>query len=194
MPEGLPQSLVGAPEVPVVGDLVVARAWKYDGGAHWVVPGAYEGADHHGHWIYQPAGALVARPGLAFIASWDAMCLIPHEGNWVATFYDEQHSGGLRVYVDISTEVGWRKISRGWEVNSVDMDLDVVRSVVRGIFIDDEDEFEEHSIEFGYPDELIADMREAADHVLGLVREEREPFGSVANAWFERARIRKDTL
>lgn len=192
MPSGLPQDLRGGGDTPREGELVVARAWKYDGGAHWVVQGTYVGADHHGQWIYQPSGTLVARPSLAFIANGDAMCLIPHEGDWVATFYDDEYPRDFRVYVDTSAEIGWLRMRHGWEVNSVDMDLDVIRSVVHGVFVDDEDEFEEHSAEFGYPDELVEQMRAATDHVYQMVRGEQEPFGKVASAWFERARARKD--
>lgn len=188
MPRGLPQDLRGREDSPVVGELVVARAWKYDGGAHWVVQGEYVGADSHGHWIYQPSRTLVARPSLAFIADGDAMCLIPHEGSWVATFYDEQYPRDFRVYVDMSTEIGWLRMRHGWEVNSVDMDLDVIRSIKHGVFIDDEDEFDEHIVKFEYPAALTAEMRETAQQVYQQVRDGIEPFGTVATTWFERGR------
>lgn len=185
----LPQGLAAAPGGIAVGDFVIARAWKYDGGAHWVVPGRYLGADHHGHWVIQPQGSLVSRPGAGFAAESDAVCLFPHQGDWVATCYDETHPGDLRVYIDVSCILGWRPLKpQGWEFNSIDMDLDVVRSTTRGVYLDDEDEFADHALSLGYPEELVQRLQGAADDLLTRVRAGGEPFGTTAEAWFVRGR------
>lgn len=185
----LPQGLDAAPGDIAGGDLVIARAWKYDGGAHWVVPGRYLGADAHGHWVIQPAGSLVSRPGAAFAAESDAVCLFPHSGDWVATCYDDTHPGDFRLYIDVSCNLGWRPLKpAGWEFNSIDMDLDVVRSTTRGIYLDDEDEFADHAVRFGYPGPLVLRMRAAADDLLAGVRAGAAPFDSTADGWLERGR------
>ncbi len=196
------------PAGAIPGELVVARAWKYDGGPHWVVPGTYLGADAAGHWIFQPAGAFVARPGAGFYAASDAVCLVPHQGpsgpdatvrtaDWVATFYDAAHPGDFRIYIDVSTGIGWRPLRpTGWEVHSVDMDLDVVRSSTRGVYLDDEDEFAEHRAAYGYPDGLVARMSAAAAELMAAVEGRRGVFdvepGSgasrAARAWLEDGR------
>ncbi|MBG6085693.1 DUF402 domain-containing protein [Zhihengliuella flava] len=188
MPTPFPADVRAAPEGIHPGDLVVARAWKFDAGPHWVVPGTYLGADRTGHWIFQPGGAFVARPGAAFFAESDAVCLIPHRGagadvetdQWVATFYDASHPGDFRVYIDVSTHIGWRPLApHGWEVHSVDMDLDVVRSTTRGVYLDDEDEFEQHRIDYGYPAELTALLRAGAEELVAAVSEGRGVFAAV---------------
>lgn len=189
LPPSVPTGLPREPTDAVPGELVIARAWKYDGSAHWVVPGSYLGADEYGHWILQAEGALVSRPGYGFYAASDAICLIPASGQWLGTFYDHRHPGNLRTYLDLSTEIGWRRMSHGgWEVNSVDMDLDVVRSTDKGLFIDDEDEFEEHSEAYGYPGELVSTIRDEADRLLESVRGSRAPFNGVVDSWFARSR------
>ncbi|GAA3696056.1 hypothetical protein GCM10022377_06050 [Zhihengliuella alba] len=195
------------------GELVVARAWKYDGGPHWVVPGTYLGADAAGHWIFQPAGAFVARPGAGFYAASDAVCLIPHQersdreradpeaavrtADWVATFYDAAHPGDFRIYIDVSTAIGWRPLQpAGWEIHSVDMDLDVIRSSTRGVYLDDEDEFAEHGAAYGYPDELVERMRASAAELVTAVEGGRGVFEAdpesgasrAARAWLEDGR------
>ncbi|WP_417219071.1 DUF402 domain-containing protein [Arthrobacter sp.] len=185
----LPRDLVPEPEGITEGDLVIARAWKYDGGAHWVVPGRYLGADRHGHWVIQPQGSLVSRPGAGFAAASDAVCLFPHQGDWVATCYDDSHPAGLRLYIDVSCNLGWQPLKlAGWEFNSIDMDLDVVRSTTRGVYLDDEDEFADHAGSMGYPAELVRRLQGAADDLLARVRTGAEPFGATADDWFVRGR------
>ncbi|WP_159609410.1 DUF402 domain-containing protein [Glutamicibacter sp. JC586] len=179
-PEGLPRS---PREIPF-GELVVARAWKYNRTPHWVVPGFYLGHDEHGHWLHQPSGSLVARPGVAHLAETDALCLIPHEGSWIATLYSDS-AEDFDVYIDLSHQIGWQPMkSGGWEVNSIDLDLDVIRSHSRGTFLDDEDEFEEHSASMGYPDDLKTSMRAAASELLEQVASDAAPFSQeYRNQW-----------
>lgn len=185
----LPRGLAASPEGIAEGDFVIARAWKYDGGAHWVVPGRYLGADRHGHWVIQPQGSLVSRPGAGFAAESDAVCLFPHAGDWVATCYDETHPADVRVYIDVSSNLGWRPLKpSGWEFNSIDMDLDVVRSTTRGVYLDDEDEFADHARSMGYPTPLVHRLQGAAEELMARVRGGDEPFGATADGWFVRGR------
>ncbi|MGL3804882.1 DUF402 domain-containing protein [Paeniglutamicibacter sp. R2-26] len=185
----IPADLPRAPAHAAAGDIVVARAWKYDGQPHWVVPGYYLGSDAHGHWIYQPAGSLVSRPGHGHWADTDAVCLVPHTGYWVGTFYDAPEVEDLRTYLDLSCNIGWRELPRGgWEVNSVDMDLDVVDSRERGVFVDDRDEFAEHRAQMGYPRELAEAIEHEAASLLNLVGTAHAPFDDTTNAWFARGR------
>lgn len=209
IPAPFPADVAPAPVGIAPGELVVARAWKYDAGPHWVVPGLYLGADAAGHWVFQPAGSFVSRPGHGFHADSDAVCLFPHQdgsgaeaggvrtAEWVATFFDDAHPGGARIYIDVSTAIGWRQLKpTGWEVHSVDMDLDVVRAADTEAFVDDEDEFAEHMHRYGYPGWLVDRLRSAADELLAAVREERGVFAAdeatrithAAQAWFGAAR------
>ena len=55
----------------------------------------------------------------------------------------------MRVYVDITTPPVWD----GTVLRAVDLDLDVVRGNTGRVWVDDEDEFADHRVRFGYPDE-----------------------------------------
>jgi len=174
---------------------VVCRAWKYNGLAHWVVPGLALGSDEHGEWVYQPAGSFVARPGMAFFARSDAVCLIPAEGEWVATFHSGEDRNGLRLYIDLSTAVGWASLGPGgWEAHSIDMDLDVVERDGRGIYLDDEDEFAEHTVSFSYPPELVETIAAQAAQLLRRVGAREAPFDGAALKRFAQGRaLTEDT-
>lgn len=186
---GCPTDLPRSPEGPIAfGALVVARAWKYDGTPHWVVPGFYLGQDEHGHWLKQPAGSLVARPGTAHLARTDALCLIPHQGSWVATLYADP-AEDFDVYIDLASNVGWQPLKRGgWEVNSIDLDLDVIRSRSQGTFLDDEDEFLDHAQSMGYPQPLQDRIRQASVRLLEAVEQNQPPFNHAHRAlWLAKA-------
>lgn len=161
------------------------RASKWDGSPHWEFDGLWLGADEHGDWLGFPAGTPFARPGHAFTASWRSVSLFPRAG-WAAGF-NAQHPRGLGVYVDLSTVPEWRADASGCTVSYVDLDLDVVERAGQPAFIDDEDEFTEHSVSLGYPAELVARVRADAEAVLEAVRRREAPFdGATAAGWLGR--------
>lgn len=171
------------------GDLVVARNRKWDGRAHWVVPGRYLGEDEHGWWIFQGTNEFCARPGAAFYTASDAVLLIPRTGEFVVTFYDDTYPGDFRVYVDLATEHEWKYLKPGVaEFHAIDMDLDVIRSADRGVFVDDEDEFAEHRIEMAYPVQLVDRIRSASDELYQAVKAQQPPFDGTDREWFRKGR------
>ncbi|MGO1320605.1 MAG: DUF402 domain-containing protein [Galactobacter sp.] len=177
------------PEPLVPGERVVTRAWKYDGYAHWVVDGVALGSDADGEWIYQPAGTFVARPGAAFTAPDDAVVLIPATGEWIATFHAGVRRNGLLIYIDVSTEIGWSRLSSGeWECHSVDMDLDIVERSGQDVYLDDEDEFADHAQQLGYPEALIRATEGEAAKLLTAVGHHAPPFDGRAEARFTQGR------
>jgi len=177
------------PSIP--GTLVRVRATKWLGQPHWEFDGRWLGADAHGDWVGFPVGTEFARPGHAFTATWDSVSLFPQAG-WAAGF-NAEHPRGLGIYVDLATVPEWRADasgaaespgSPGWTVSYVDLDLDVVERAGSAAFIDDEDEFAQHAMEFGYPPELVARVRADADAVLRAVRGREAPFdGATAAGW-----------
>ncbi|MFI5085300.1 MAG: DUF402 domain-containing protein [Actinomycetales bacterium] len=181
------------------GELIVLRNRKWDGSAHWVVPGTYLGADGHGHWIAQRRGSFCSRPGIGFFAGTDALLLVPHRGEWVATYYDGGGPGDVALYVDIATAIDWSRIGSGAvEVNLIDMDLDVLKARPRPgghpeVFVDDEDEFADHRRRMQYPEPVAELMERTCRRVLDLVRAGGAPFdqvtvgqtpGGTAGRWF----------
>ncbi len=172
-------------DLPRPGDLVVARNRKYDGTSHWVVPGHYLGADEFGHWIFQGTHEFISRPGAALYTESDAVLLIPFTGDWVATFYDEAHPGKVELYIDLAIELQWRRIRPDVvEFHMIDMDLDVVRTATRGLYVDDEDEFAQHRIDLAYPDELCTRMESACAVLVEDVAGANAPFDGRDAAWF----------
>ncbi|XAS65389.1 hypothetical protein ACOM2C_00740 [Pseudarthrobacter sp. So.54] len=154
------------PKDLAAGDLVVSRNRKWNGKDHWVVPGTYLGADEHGWWIFQGAHEFCSRPGAAFYAESDAVLLVPRSGEYVATFYDEAHPAGVQVYVD----------------------LDVIRTVDRGVYVDDEDEFAEHRIDMDYPADVVDRITAASDQLYQAVKAQQPPFDGADREWFRRGR------
>jgi hypothetical protein len=170
---------------PAPGDLVVARNRKYDGTPHWVVPGRYLGSDSHGHWIFQGTGEFISRPGAALYTASDAVLLVPYSGDWVATFFDEAHPDGVELYIDLACELSWKRIRPAVvEFHMVDMDLDVVRTRDRGLYLDDADEFGEHRVQMNYPAELCTRMESAAAALMDAVASRQAPFDGRDAAWF----------
>jgi protein associated with RNAse G/E len=103
-------------------------------------------------------------------------------------------------YSDLTTVPQWRRAparflaprSRArFEVTAVDLDLDVIAFEAgtadpRGrYFIDDEDEFAEHSVRYGYPLSVVATVRADADALLAAVSAGEPPYDeATAKRWF----------
>ena len=71
-------------------------------------------------------------------------------------------------------------------LRAVDLDLDVVKLQDGTIFLDDEDEFAEHQVSFGYPPEVVAMAERSAAQVLAAVRDGTAPYDGTADAWLAR--------
>lgn len=153
---------------------------KWGDRPHWRFTGVNLGEDEHGRWIGFPAGTHNSRPGLAFDSEVDSVTLVPYDAWFLATF----HAPGIwcDLYVDIATPAVWQ----GDMLTSTDLDLDVIRMAPSGdAFIDDEDEFAEHTVVFGYPPEVVSSARASADAVLAAVREGRAPFNGAHQRWLD---------
>jgi hypothetical protein len=153
---------------------------KWDGGAHWEYDGVRLGADRHGTWLGAPLGTAVARPGAQFVSEWDHVALVPDDAGYLASFYPETSSAPVRIYVDIATPPRWD----GAVVRTVDLDLDVVLDRSGRVFVDDEDEFADHRVRYGYPEEIVRLAERTCAEVLRAVRSARPPFdGPTAAHW-----------
>ncbi|MBM7509117.1 hypothetical protein JOE61_002931 [Nocardioides salarius] len=146
---------------------------------HWSFDGLLLGEDEWGDWIGVPAGVLHERPGARFHSAVDTVTLAPREGWYAATF----HAPGIwaSVYVDLATPPVWD----GDVLRSVDLDLDVVRTSEGRVYVDDEDEFEEHRVAFGYPDEVQAAAREWCGRVHRQVVAGATPYDGHAQRWLD---------
>ena len=158
---------------------------KYDGSLHWHQTMQYLGEDEHGIWLGARSGATAQRgnePPIRFDAP--SVQLIPAGQWWTAVFNGPP--ARVEIYCDIATPAQWR--SPG-EVTMIDLDLDVVRvRADRRVFVDDEDEFAEHQVRFGYPPDVISHAEQTAARLLAAVTADVEPFGSTAEAWLDKVR------
>ena len=179
------------------GDPIRVEMTKWGDRPHWEFDGTWLGSDEHGEWLGFPAGTPHARPGMAFDSQVDTVTLVPRDAYWVATF----HRPGIwcDLYIDVSTPATWD----GDVLRTVDLDLDVIRmssttpesakplGLTAGlgeVFIDDEDEFLEHQVAYGYPADVIAAARASADDLLASVQAGTSPYDGVHEPWLSRLR------
>lgn len=164
---------------------------KWDGGPHWRNECVFLGSDSWGEWLGQPEGFDNSRPAEAaagaaqFDSGTDAVVLVPPTGDWVLTVHRRPRA--VRIYIDLAWDVRWA--ADGTEIHGIDMDLDVVRVLddTRGTWVDDRDEWEEHSARYGYPASVMAHLEPLAAELETQVRERRAPFDdATAEAWFTR--------
>ena len=153
------------------------------------------GTDAYGAWLGFPAGTVFRRPGGEFVAPVDQVTCVP----WIvdsrrrvahlATFHAA--GGPVRVYVDITGVPVWvpPESTRGgagsqWRLRAVDLDLDVIADHAGVVVIDDEDEFDLHRMEFGYPESVVAGCRVEATSVRSALEACVAPYDGTARHWF----------
>jgi hypothetical protein len=160
-----------------LGQRVSLQMEKWGGRRHWHMAGVYLGADGLGEWLGFPRGTHNHRPGMEFDSEVDSVTLIPRRGANLATF----HAPGIwcSLYIDVTTPPEWDDDV----VRCVDLDLDIVRRSDGELYLDDEDEFEAHQLEYGYPPEIIALAEESADWVYSAVAAGEPPYDGSAERW-----------
>ena len=159
---------------------------KWDGSEHWSCACVELGTDEHGLWLGLPTGTVWSRPGHEAPWTFPAALLVPDDG-YVARFLrrvpTEAEPDPVTVYVDVATTPCRHEDL----VSAIDLDLDVVRHASGRVWLDDEDEFEEHAARWSYPDEVRARARATADRLLLELADRVEPFGQAADSWLARA-------
>ena len=167
---------------------------KWGDRPHWQFAGLHLGSDQHGEWLGFPRGTHHHRPGHEFRSAVDSVTLVPAVGWFAATF----QAPGIwcDLYVDIATPGEWD----GTVLRAVDLDLDVIRlpeqlppaetlpweTAPAGpgeVFVDDEDEFAEHQVAYGYPAEVITAAQASCDQVLAAVRAGTAPYDGTHRRW-----------
>jgi protein associated with RNAse G/E len=151
---------------------------KYNGSAHRDYPARRLNADEHGTWLGVTRGTASVYHGRPSIEQIPFVLLIPHRAWWTGMFNPPPRTS--EVYCDITTPARWE----GDTVHIIDLDLDVVRRrATQAVELRDEDEFEEHRQQFGYPDDLVTEARAAAQKLLGALGEGAEPFATQYRKW-----------
>jgi hypothetical protein len=160
---------------------------KWGDRPHWEFDALWLGSDEHGDWLGFPAGTPMSRPGYALVSTNHQVGLLPpatapdDQRWWIATFHGEPRAW-VAVYVDITTPPVWDDDT----VRTVDLDLDVIRRVDGDVFVDDEDEFAEHRISLGYPDEVVQGATSSCDRVKALMMRGEAPYDGTHEPWLAR--------
>ena len=169
---------------------------KWGDRQHWQFEGIYLGADEHGEWLGFPQDTHNHRPDYEFHSEVDAVTCVPADGWYAATF----HAPGIwcDLYIDITTPGQWD----GTVLRAVDLDLDVIRMadplpakvyeaakeagrVAGETFVDDEDEFAEHQVAYGYPAEVVAAAQAECDRLVVAVRTGAAPYDGSHRRWLD---------
>lgn len=168
------------------GSAIRLEMTKWGDRPHWEFDARWLGTDESGDWIGIPPGTAMSRPGFAVVSQNRQVGLLPgadlpaEQRGWVATFHGQPRQW-VAVYVDITTPPVWD----GSTLRTVDLDLDVVRRVDGSVFVDDEDEFAEHTVELGYPSDVVDAARRSCDAVLAAVSGWDAPFDGRHERWLE---------
>jgi hypothetical protein len=157
---------------------------KWGDRPHWEMDAVYLGADPAGEWIGFGVGTVMARPGVSITTTNEQVGLVPAAGTavgraWLATFHGP--GGNVWTYVDMTTVPEWD----GRTLRTVDLDLDVIEGLDRVVFVDDQDEFDEHQVEFAYPPDVVDLAIATRDVVLTAVQAKLPPFDGSATPWFD---------
>lgn len=158
---------------------------KFGGQPHREVTGRLLGEDRFGTWIATPAGTEVRYhygPRPTGLTRADAVRLIPSDGWWMAMYLAEPDR--REVYCDVTTPARW---TGPHEITVIDLDIDLVRYRADGrVEVEDEDEFEEHRVTLGYPDDIVAGALAGAADLRTALLDDEEPFASHYRDWLAR--------
>ncbi len=169
----------------MIGEPVRVAFTKWGGGQHWESEGQVLGTDEYGVWVGAGKGRRLTRPGHDVVIPYDTVMLVPADAGFVACFNepaDGLQAAWCSTYVDITTVPQWRD----GLVTMVDLDLDVVKLWSGLVEVHDEDEFAEHQVSLGYPDDIVEDAEQSCAAVRRALREAAAPYDGRADLWLER--------
>lgn len=152
---------------------------KWDGRRHWHFAVKPLGEDEHGHWYAAPVGGVIQRGDEPAFAGPGWACLVPHRGLWIAHFAVDDNPSGTFVYVNVTDEP--RVTDQA--VEAVDLDLDVVGWRDGRVEVEDAEEFEEHSVLFGYPTATVVGALTTAQELMAAVASRQAPFDAAHEPW-----------
>ena len=154
------------------GTRALLRATKYDGTAHWIQPCQVVSDD--GNLLiasYRARTPIYTSRG-EFRSPYDSLVYFWRD-RWYNVFRLSRPGCALALwYCNVTTPPQFD----GCQIGYVDLDLDVTVRPNGCIELLDEDEFEEHQLQYGYPHEVIEHAQEAADDLIALAKARAYPF------------------
>jgi uncharacterized protein len=158
---------------------------KWGDAAHWRFPTTLLGRDEHGTWLGNTPPTPYTGPRGAGEWTHAFAILVPEDAWWVASFNARAawKTTDVEIYVDVTTVPTWLDQTH---MTAIDLDLDVIRRFDGHVYIDDEDEFEEHRVKFDYPDDVVAQALRTTAELVQALEPGREPFGEAGRRWLEK--------
>ena len=158
--------------MPAPGSVVVWTSKKYDGSPHRRAEARLLGSDEAGTWLLIPRGTLVDFAGTRRRHPFSMLTLLASAGPWHVSWLDGHDP---TLYVDIAAHTTVTPDG----VESVDLDLDVVRWTDGRVEVVDADEFAASAKTMNYPSDLVAEAPRIAHHVARMLSSYTPPFTSV---------------
>ncbi|MFY1696271.1 MULTISPECIES: DUF402 domain-containing protein [unclassified Solwaraspora] len=160
-------------------DVVRVVYRKYDGSAHRDYPARRLAEDDLGVWLGVDRGTRSIYHGRPSVEQIPFVLLVPHQQWWTCMFNPPPRTS--EVYCDIASPARWEDSDT---VHLIDLDLDVVRRRATGLVeLRDEDEFAEHRVRYGYPDDVVESAWAATRWLLDALDDGTEPFASTYRKW-----------
>lgn len=168
------------------GSPVTLAYRKYDGTPHWTHRAFYVGHDPRAHWIGAVKDEIVRKPGreLPWANHW--VVAIPRNEWFTMNVNLPGPSVPTQVYCDMTSVPTWHQVDGGVEARAIDLDLDVMVLKNGNLIIDDEDEFEEHQVSYGYPQDVIDAARASCNAVHASLDADDTWFWAEGQAWLNR--------
>jgi hypothetical protein len=147
---------------------------------HWRHEMFWLGEDAHGTWLAGGVGTVVQRGAEPAQRLTRAFVQLIPSGRWWTALFNGPGDHDMPVYVDITTVARWPSPDR---VQLIDLDLDVVQRGDGSVYVDDEDEFEEHRTALGYPPLFVDSARAAAARLVLDLEGGAPPFDGTGRQW-----------
>jgi uncharacterized protein len=159
---------------------IPVHSTKYDGSLHYRYPSTLVREEGDLLLLYMRPGTAIESYRGAQVASNHTLQLYWSDRpynlhvSWYADWCPRNH------YVNIATPATWHDGS----LRFVDLDLDVIwRSSTGEIILDDEDEFADHQVRFGYPPDLVERAIRSGAEVRDLIARRVYPFDGSLHGW-----------
>ncbi|MGH8911736.1 MAG: DUF402 domain-containing protein [Acidimicrobiia bacterium] len=159
---------------------VTVQYFKFPHDLHWRHDLAWLGEDAHGVWLGAEVGTTVQRGVEPPIIMTRRFVQLITPDRWWTALFNGPGDHDMAVYVDVTTVPRWVGPDR---VELIDLDLDVIRRWDGSVYIDDEDEFEEHRVARAYPPRMVASARASAARLVLDIESLVSPFDGTGEKW-----------
>jgi protein associated with RNAse G/E len=151
---------------------VILQTTKYDGAFHsWAEYKVLETAEW-GWLLYLPAGQAIATYRGNQTTRYHSFRWMWHETWWDANLAFTPDGKWALWYCNVATPPAYED----GVLYAQDLDLDVIWDRQRGIYLDDEEELEQHAMAMSYPPDLVRRIWQSAHEIEARMHSRTFPF------------------